>query len=81
MSDGVQTDIFPYELTDHPIEPVYHEMKGWNCSLEGISDFDQLPQELIDYVAFLGKELEVPVNIVSTGPDRTETIIRRQVVA
>ena len=81
MSDGVHTDIFPYELTDHPIEPVYHEMKGWNCSLEGISDFDQLPQELIDYVAFLEKELEVPVNIVSTGPDRTETIIRRQVVA
>ena len=81
MNDGSEVDIFPYEITSKTVTPVYKELPGWNCSLEGIRDFDQLPAELHAYVAFLEEQLNVPVNIVSTGPDRTETIIRKAVVA
>ncbi|MCA6079262.1 adenylosuccinate synthase [Fulvivirga sedimenti] len=81
LSDGTETDIFPYELTDHKITPVYKSLPGWNCSLDGLTEYDQLPMALVEYIAFLEESLGVPVNIVSTGPDRTETIIRKQVVA
>ena len=81
MNDGSEVDIFPYELTQKMLTPVYKELPGWNCSLEGIREFDQLPGELHAYISFLEEQLNVPINIVSTGPDRTETIIRKAVVA
>ncbi len=81
LADGTETDMFPYELTDQKITPLYKELPGWNCSLDGIQDFEQLPKALKGYIDFLEAELDVPVNIVSTGPDRTETIIRKEVVA
>jgi len=81
LEDGSETDMFPYELTDQKITPLYKELPGWNQSLEGIQEFGHLPEALKQYIDFLEAELEVPVNIVSTGPDRTETIIRREVVA
>ena len=81
LYDGSKTDIFPYELTDHKIRAVYTELPGWHCSLEGIASYDQLPAELHAYISFLEEQLGVPVNIVSTGPDRTETIIRKEVLA
>ncbi len=81
LNDGTETDMFPYELTDHKITPVYKTLPGWNCSLDGLTEYEQLPGALIEYIAFLEETLGVPVNIVSTGPDRTETIIRKEVVA
>ncbi len=62
-------------LIDDSISPVYTEIKGWNKDLRGIRKQEDFPQELIDYIRFLEKELEVPVTIVSVGPDR-EQIIR-----
>ena len=81
MNDGSKVDIFPYEMVDKTLTPVYEELKGWNCSLDGIRDYEQLPEELHAYVEYLESKLNVPINIVSTGPDRTETIIRKAVVA
>ncbi|MEM6361054.1 MAG: adenylosuccinate synthase [Bacteroidota bacterium] len=77
--DGTETDIFPYEVVDERLDPIYKTMNGWHASLSGISEYDQLPSELKDYVSFLTEELNVPINIVSTGPDRTETIWRTEV--
>jgi adenylosuccinate synthase len=51
-------------------------MQGWQKDLTGMSKASELPQALNDYIAFLEKELEVPINIVSVGPDRTQTIKR-----
>ncbi len=75
--NGKETGEIPYDFDDSPIEPVYKEFKGWKKSLEGIKDFDDLPVELKNYIAFIEKETKVPVMIISTGPDREETIIRK----
>lgn len=80
-ADGSETDIFPYEIVDETLVPIYKSLKGWYTSLEGINDYDHLPKELKEYVTFLEGKLHVPINIVSIGPDRTETIWRNQVTA
>ncbi len=70
---GKQFDEFPYLLTDDT-EPVYKTMKGWNTSLTEIRSKSEFPVELKEYIAFLEKELEVPVTFVSVGPDRKQII-------
>jgi adenylosuccinate synthase len=76
LPDGTVTEQMPYDLCDTQVTPVYTTMKGWNCSLAGISDYEVLPQELKDYVAFIEATVGVPVKFVSTSPDRTDTIAR-----
>ncbi|HDZ41198.1 MAG TPA: adenylosuccinate synthase [Bacteroidetes bacterium] len=58
------------------IEPVYIEMKGWSEDITGIREYDMLPAALKEYVSFIEKETGIPVNIVSVGPDRSETIMK-----
>jgi adenylosuccinate synthase len=80
LKDGSITDMLPYELVNEKITPVYHEMKGWNTSLSGISE-DSMPLELSQYIDFLEKELNVPITLISTGPDRTQTVYRQTISA
>lgn len=77
LKDGSVTETLPYELIHDKIIPVYKEMKGWNVSLKGIKE-KTLPAELVQYVTFLEQQLGVPITIISTGPDRTQTILRNQ---
>lgn len=81
MQDGSETNRLTFESLNEKIEPVYRPFKGWNCSLDGIDDFQKLPVELLEYVEYIESELNVPINIVSVGPNRSETIIRSQVMA
>lgn len=78
LKDGSVTDMLPYELIHDKIIPVYKEMRGWNVNLKGIEE-KTLPAELLQYVGFLEQQLGVPITIISTGPDRTQTILRNQV--
>ena len=66
--------ITPYNIEGDKIEPIYKELPCWKEDLTGLTDMSDLPKELIDYVAYLEKELETPITIVSVGPDRTQTI-------
>jgi len=66
----------PYTLEEEYVTPIYTKMKGWKEDLTKLSDPSQFPQELNDYIDFLEKELEIPIKIVSVGPDRTQTIHR-----
>lgn len=75
LKDGSITEMLPYELVNEPITPVYSELKGWNTSLVGISA-DSMPAELRQYIDYLQKELGVPITLISTGPDRTQTVYR-----
>lgn len=75
LADGTVTDIVPYELVNEKITPIYTEMKGWKSELKGLSE-ENLPAALHDYIRFVEGELQVPITIVSTGPDRTQTIRR-----
>lgn len=74
--DGERVTEFPYEVGDN-IKPVYVEMKGWQTDMTKMREEDQFPKEFSDYIAFLEKELGVPIHIVSLGPDRAQTIIRK----
>lgn len=60
-----------YEL----VEPQYVTMKGWQTSTVGVSSWENLPVEAQEYIRFLEKEMDVPVSILSTGPDRAETLV------
>lgn len=75
LNDGTVTDMVPYEVVKEKIIPVYKELKGWDVSLKGFTK-ENLPSELIDYIKFLETVLDVPITLVSTGPDRTQTILR-----
>ncbi len=76
MPDGSITDQIPFEITDIKVKPVYETLKGWACSLEGMRDFNELPVELADYIKFLEKHLNLPINFISTGPDREACVLR-----
>lgn len=75
LADGSITETIPYELVHEKIEPIYAEVKGWNTSLEGITE-TKMPKELSDYIHLLEKSLGVPITLLSTGPDRKQTIHR-----
>lgn len=76
LPDGTITDQVPFEICDIKVKPVYETLKGWNCSLEGMRKFEELPAELSNYVAFLEKHLNLPINFISTGPDREACVLR-----
>ncbi len=59
------------------IEPVYEELPGWQDSTVGLTSIDQLPENALAYIRFLEQQIEAPIDIISTGPDRIETIILR----
>ncbi|MBS3804025.1 MAG: adenylosuccinate synthase [Oleiphilaceae bacterium] len=68
----------PIDCDDYQtIEPIYEELPGWEESTVGLTAFDQLPKNAQDYIAFLEKQIEAPIDIISTGPDRIETIVMR----
>ena len=73
---GKKIGHLPYNIEPQNVSPVYTELKGWHQDLMGIKEYGALPKELLDYIAFLEKELEVPITLVSVGPDRTQTIVR-----
>ena len=75
--DGKLTRDFPYSIDDtERVRPVYTELPGWNTDLTKATSEADFPKEFKDYIAFLERELEVPIAIVSVGPDRTQTIER-----
>jgi adenylosuccinate synthase len=73
--DGKEVDKFPYDINDG-VEPVYAELPGWKTDMTKMQSEDEFPEEFNAYVSFLEDVLEVPVKIVSVGPDRAQTIIR-----
>jgi adenylosuccinate synthase len=66
----------PYNIEEQNVTPIYTEMKGWMEDLTKMTNDSELPKALNDYIDFLEKELEVPIKIVSVGPDRKQTIHR-----
>lgn len=71
---GKQIDYIPFEASYEDLHPVYKEVKGWNCDTTNLRDSNSMPQALKDYVKFIEKEINVPVALVSVGPDRSELI-------
>lgn len=74
--DGKETDVFPLCLDEiERIEPVYTTLPGWKNSIEGITDWNDLPSTAQSYIRFIEEYLGVKFTIISTGPKRNETIL------
>ena len=72
--DGERYDYFPYDVNDVTVTPVYEELDGWNCDTTKLTSFDDAPEALKSYVRYLEQKLEVPITVVSVGPDRKQTL-------
>lgn len=74
---GEVIDHLPYKLQEDLIEPIYTEMTGWEEDLTKMVAEDEFPQTFKDYIAFIETEVGVPITLVSVGPDRAQTIMRK----
>lgn len=74
--NGKLTEEMPYDLDAVDIEPVYEELPGWQTQMTAFRSETEFPEEFRNYIKFLETKLEVPIAIVSIGPDRTQTIVR-----
>lgn len=73
---GKKIEHLPFNIEAENVTPIYTEMDGWAEDLTKMETEEQFPKALKEYISFLEKELEVPIKIVSVGPDRTQTIHR-----
>ncbi len=73
---GEEISHLPFNIEPENVTPIYEEFKGWDEDLTKMSTEEELPQALHDYIAFLEKELDTPIKVVSVGPDRKQTIFR-----
>ncbi|AZZ90808.1 adenylosuccinate synthase [Hahella sp. KA22] len=77
-ADGVEITRPPIDCEAFgEVEPVYEELPGWKESTFGVKRVEDLPKNAQDYISFLEKQIEAPIDVISTGPDRNETIILR----
>lgn len=74
--DGVILENMPFDTEG--CEAVYKDIPGWKCDLTGITDEKDFPEAFKNYIKFLEDELETPITILSVGPDRAQTIIRKK---
>ncbi len=63
------------------IECIYRNMPGWQTSTEGITEYEKLPPQARDYLAFIARETDAKVGMISTGPDRDHTVLVDEFVA
>lgn len=75
---GKKIDYLPFEHSPELLTPVYTDLKGWKKDLTELHTIDQMPHELNAYITFIEREVGVPISIVSVGPDRTQTLIRKK---
>mgnify|MGYP006197108871 FL=1 len=75
LINGEKVDYFPFDINDVELTPVYEELEGWNCDLTQLESYDDAPKALKDYVLYLEDKLEVPITVVSVGPDRKQTLL------
>ena len=79
--DGKRVDTFPAVSHDlRQIKPVYEILPGWRSDSLGITDFKDLPENAQKYVRFLSDQIGVEIGLISTGPERDQTIILKQSV-
>lgn len=69
-------DFIPFEAEESALIPNYEEISGWNSNINEIMTYNQFPEKLKNYITYIEKNVNIPISIVSNGPDRTKTIFR-----
>ena len=72
--EGREVTDFPFDINDHDITPVYDNIPGWNKDLTKLGQLEEAPETFKSYVDYLEKQLNVPIRVVSVGPDRKQTL-------
>ena len=73
--DGKITDVIPADIVGFKkIEPIYTTLPGWKAPTEGVTEFDKLPKLAQDYLNFIERESGAKIGMISTGPDRIQTM-------
>lgn len=75
--DGKESNRFPFDVNTDNIKPIYKTLPGWKTDMTKMSSEAELPVAFTNYIDFLEKELETPITILSVGPDRKQTIVRK----
>ncbi len=73
---GEKIQHFPYTIEDESLEPIYETLPGWKEDLTQINKEDDFPDNFKRYIEYIEDFIQVPIKIVSVGPDRKQTIIR-----
>ena len=73
---GQKIQHLPYNIEPENVTPILTEMKGWKADLTGMTTYEELPQELKTYIEFIEAAVEVPIKVISVGPDRKQTITK-----
>ena len=76
--DGEEINFFPYDINSKDVAPNYIEFKGWDQDITNVKNEDDLPDELIEYINYIESFVEVPIKLISVGPDRKQTIYRNK---
>jgi adenylosuccinate synthase len=71
--NGKETREIPFDI-NQPVEPVYQEMPSWKADITGMRKKEELPKEMIDYVKFIESSVNVPITVISVGPDREQFV-------
>ncbi len=74
--NGQLSKEIPFNMQDGILEPQYKTFKGWEGNLSVMRQYSELPETFRNYMDFVQGEIGVPINVISVGPDREETIIR-----
>lgn len=77
--DGQEIDYLPYDVLSNKIKPVYSDVKGWQVDVTGVRTVEDIPAELADYIDSIEQKTNLPISIVSLGPDRVQTIERKNI--
>jgi adenylosuccinate synthase len=74
LVNGEKVTDFPFDVNDLNYTPVYETLPGWNCDLTQLDNYSNAPEGLKKYVSYLEDKLQVPIKVVSVGPDRKQTL-------
>jgi len=79
--DGILYDYLPFNEHDQlAVKPVYETMPGWQEVTFGITEWSKLPEKAKNYILFIEKMIDTKISIISTGPERTQTIDRNNLL-
>jgi len=80
LSDGTKIDYIPHDLRDNVVSPVYVTLPGWDFDVNAVAHFSDLPESFLNYVQFIEEFVKVPINLVSLGPKRLQTLIKEETI-
>lgn len=74
--DGNMLNYLPYELSVADLAPIFEVVEGWKSDISHTKKLEDLPKEFVNYIEYVESKTNVPITIVSTGPDREQTLMR-----